>query len=136
MFFFHTFPAISGDISALTGGPGTSTLIAYSATRSISSFVLAFSTRGAACGILLTGDPGSLASCTTPAYSEWSVTPAQSSGVSILMSYPSGCLIGWPLKYLYASAGVVWMLPIANASTDQPVCTCVSPKYALRSGLG
>ena len=28
MFFFQTAPAISGDISALTGGPGTSVLIA------------------------------------------------------------------------------------------------------------
>src|SRR5450631_4005697 len=70
MFFFQTVPAISGDISALTGGPGTSVVMAYRATRSISSFVFAFRTSGAACGILLTGDLGSLASWTMPAYSE------------------------------------------------------------------
>jgi hypothetical protein len=35
---------------------------------------------------LLTADPGSFARLTTPAYSEWSVTPAQSSGVSIFTS--------------------------------------------------
>ena len=83
---FHTEPAISGDISALTGGPGTSVLIAYSATRVISSLVLSLMTSGAAAGILLTGDPGSFASWITPAYSEWSVTPAQSSGVTIFTS--------------------------------------------------
>ena len=44
--------------------------MAYSATLSISSFVLAFRMRGFASGILLTGDLGSLASWTTPAYSE------------------------------------------------------------------
>ena len=70
MFFFQTEPAIYGDMSVLTGGPGTSVLMAYNATLSISSFVLAFKMRGAAWGILLTGDFGSLASCMTPAYSE------------------------------------------------------------------
>ena len=70
MFFFQTEPAISGDMSALTGGPGTSVLMAYSATLSISSFVLAFRMRGCAWGILLTGDLGSFASFMTPAYSE------------------------------------------------------------------
>ena len=85
-FRFQTAPAISGDISALTGGPGASVLMAYSATRSISSLVLAFRISGCAAGILLTAEPGSFARLTTPAYSEWSVTPAQSSGVSILTS--------------------------------------------------
>ena len=51
-FRFQTVPAISGDISALTGGPATSVLMAYSATRSISSFVLAFRISGCACGDL------------------------------------------------------------------------------------
>ncbi len=48
-------------MSALTGGPETRTLIAYSATLSISSFDLAFRTSGAAAGILLTAEPGSFA---------------------------------------------------------------------------
>ena len=99
-FFFQTLPEISGDLSAGTGGPDASTLIAYNATRTISSLVFAFSTSGSASGIFATGLPGSFASWTTPAYSEWSVTPAQSSGVSIFTSKPSGCLIGSPLKYL------------------------------------
>ena len=60
--------------------------MAYRATRSISSFVLAFRISGCAAGSLLTAEPGSFARLTTPAYSEWSVTPAQSSGVSILTS--------------------------------------------------
>ena len=59
---FHTEPAISGDISALTGGPGTRVWMAYNATRVISSLVLALRTNGAAAGILLTGEPGSFAS--------------------------------------------------------------------------
>ena len=46
----------------------------------------AFRISGCAAGILLTGEPGSFASLITPAYSEWSVTPAQSSGVSIFTS--------------------------------------------------
>src|SRR6266496_3483069 len=58
---FQTVPAISGDMSVLTGGPETRTLIAYSATRSISSFVRAFRNSGAAAGILLTAEPGSFA---------------------------------------------------------------------------
>ena len=41
---------------------------------------------GCAAGSLLTGDLGSFANLITPTYSEWSVTPAQSSGVSILIS--------------------------------------------------
>src|SRR5215831_8380760 len=39
---FQTEPAISGAISALTGGPPIRVLIAYRATRVISSLVLAF----------------------------------------------------------------------------------------------
>jgi hypothetical protein len=39
-----------------------------------------------AMGSLLIAEPGSLASRTVPTYSEWSVTPIQSSGVSILIS--------------------------------------------------
>ncbi len=39
-----------------------------------------------ATGSLLIGELGSLASRTTPAYSEWSVTPIQSSGVVIFTS--------------------------------------------------
>src|SRR5436309_4563201 len=39
---------------------------------SISSFVLAFRISGCAAGSLLTGEPGSFARLTTPAYSEWS----------------------------------------------------------------
>jgi hypothetical protein len=90
--------------------------------------VLAFRIRGWASGSLLTEEPGSLARLTTPAYSEWSVTPAQSSGVSILTSKPRGCLIVSPWKYLYASPGVVRRFPRANASSDQLVWTWVSPK--------
>ncbi len=85
-FRFQTVPAISGAMSALTGGPLARVLMAYRATRSISSFVLAFRISGCASGILLTAEPGSFARLTTPAYSEWSVTPAQSSGVSIFTS--------------------------------------------------
>ena len=85
-FFFQTVPAISGTMRAWIGGPATMVLIAYSATRIISSFVLAFRIRGSAAGILPTFEPGSFAIWITPAYSEWSVTPAQSSGVSILTS--------------------------------------------------
>jgi hypothetical protein len=39
-----------------------------------------------AIGSLAISEPGVLASETVPTYSEWSVTPIQSSGVSILMS--------------------------------------------------
>jgi len=39
-------------------------------------------------------------------------------------------LIGSPLKYLYASPGLVSVFPIANASSDQLVWTWVSPKNA------
>ena len=46
MFRFQTVPAISGDISALTGGPGTSVWTAYSETRFISSVVLALRISG------------------------------------------------------------------------------------------
>src|SRR6266498_3732070 len=69
-FRFQTPPATSGDISALTGGPATRTLMAYRATLVMSSRVLAFRTRGCAAGTLLTGELGSFASWTTPAYSE------------------------------------------------------------------
>ena len=41
---------------------------------------------GCASGSLLSADPGVFASFVTPTYSEWSVTPMKSSGVSILMS--------------------------------------------------
>ena len=41
-----------------------------------------------------------LACLVTPTYSEWSVTPMKSSGVSILMSKPIGCLIVSPWAYL------------------------------------
>src|SRR5437867_12476796 len=128
MFFVHTEPAISGDMSAFTGGPLARVLMQYRATRCISALVRAFRISGCACGSLLTGELGSFAILTTPTYSEWSVTPAQSSGVSILTSKPRGCLIGSPLKYLYASPGVVRRFPIANASSDQLVWTWVSPK--------
>jgi hypothetical protein len=50
-----------------------------------------------AIGSLPSAELGSLESRTTPAYSEWSVTPIQSRGVVILMSKPSGCLIDSPL---------------------------------------
>src|SRR5215468_4946332 len=83
---FQTVPAISGAMSALTGGPAIRVLMAYRATLVISSFVLALRIRGCAAGSLLTAEPGSFARLTTPAYSEWSVTPAQSSGVSIFTS--------------------------------------------------
>jgi len=43
---------------------------------------------------LLAAEPGVFTSFVMPTYSEWSVTPMKSSGVSILMSYPSGCLMG------------------------------------------
>ena len=68
--------------------------------RCLSSGVSAFMMSGCAAGSLLTGDLGSLANLITPTYSEWSVTPAQSSGVTILTSYPAGCLMASPLKYL------------------------------------
>ena len=67
---FQTVPAISGAMSALTGGPATRTLMAYRATRVISSRVLALRISGCAAGTLLTAAPGSFASWTTPAYSE------------------------------------------------------------------
>ncbi len=88
MFSFQTVLATSGDISALTGGPPIRTLTPYSKMRCTSSAAglsgLIFS--GCAAESLLIGDAGSLASFITPTYSEWSVTPAQSSGVSILTS--------------------------------------------------
>src|SRR5215470_17328263 len=40
-FFFHTAPVISEDISDLIGAPGSMTLMAYRATRVISSSVFA-----------------------------------------------------------------------------------------------
>ena len=69
-----------------------------------------------------------LACLVMPTYSEWSVTPMKSNGVSILMSKPSGCLITWPCAYLKASSGPVMRLPMTHASTDQLVWMCVSPK--------
>lgn len=69
-FRFQTVPAISGAISALTGGPLARVLMAYRATRSISSFVRAFRISCCASGIVLTAEPGSFARFTTPAYSE------------------------------------------------------------------
>src|SRR5262250_1319186 len=45
---FHTAPVISGLSSAGTGGPEARTLMAYSATRVISSFVLALRISGCA----------------------------------------------------------------------------------------
>src|SRR5262249_16776850 len=66
-------------------------------------------------GSLLIGELGSFASRVTPTYSEWSVTPAKSSGVSIFTMKPSGCLIGSPLKYLYASPGPVTLFPPSHA---------------------
>lgn len=55
--------------------------------------------------------PGVFTSFVTPTYSEWSVTPMKSIGVSIVMSYPSGCLMVWPCAYLYASSGPVMRFP-------------------------
>ena len=69
-----------------------------------------------------------LASRVTPTYSEWSVTPMKSIGVSILMSKPIGCLMVSPCAYFSASAGPVMRLPITHASTDQLVWMCSSPK--------
>ncbi len=85
-FCFQTVPATSGDMSALTGGPPIRTLTPYTKIRCISAGVSAFMIRGCAAGSLLIGELGSFASLITPTYSEWSVTPAQSSGVSILTS--------------------------------------------------
>ncbi len=36
-------------------------------------------------------------------------------------------VISWPCAQAYASVGVA-RLPLVNASNDQPVCTCTSPK--------
>ncbi len=44
----------------------------------------------------LSGVPGVLACWMTPTYSEWSVTPIQSSGCLIFMSKPSACFSGLP----------------------------------------
>ncbi len=68
------------------------------------------------------------ANLVTPTYSEWSVTPMKSMGVSILMSNPIGCLMVSPWAYLRASPGPVRRLPITQASTDQLVWMCSSPK--------
>ena len=74
-------PATSGDINAFTGGPPISTLTPYTKIRSTSAGVSALMINGCAAGSLLIGEVGSFASLITPTYSEWSVTPAQSSGV-------------------------------------------------------
>src|ERR1035438_9063453 len=47
-----------------------------------------------------------------------------------------GCFMVWPCAYLRASSGSVRRLPMSQASMDQLVWMCSSPKYALRSGLG
>ncbi len=83
---------------------------------------------GCASGILLTKLPGVLACLVTPTYSEWSVTPMKSIGVSIRMSNPIGCLMDCPWAYCRASPGPVIRLPKIQASTDQLVWMCVSPK--------
>ena len=87
-FSFQTVPATSGDISALTGGPPIRTRTPYSKMRCTSSAagLSGLILNGCAAGSLLIGDVGSFASLITPTYSEWSVTPAQSSGVSIFTS--------------------------------------------------
>src|SRR5664279_2384900 len=46
-----------------------------------------------------------------------------------------GCFMVWPCAYLRASSGSVRRLPMSQASMDQLVWMCSSPKYALRSGL-
>src|SRR5262245_24941608 len=135
MFSFHTVAATSGDINDLTGSLPIMLFNTYKKTLLRASTESFSRISGFAAGSLLIGELGSFAIFVTPTYSEWSVTPAQSSGVSILMSYPSGCLIASPLKYLYESPGSVTVFPASQASNDQLVCTCVSPKKASRSGL-
>ena len=63
-----------------------------------------------------------------PSIDPTAVRCAKSSGVSILMSKPIGCLMVWPCAYLYASSGPVIRLPMTQASTDQLVWMWVSPK--------
>src|SRR5262245_37866545 len=90
---FQIVPAICGLMKALTGG----WLVSESRYRKTlfcsASLLGSCRIMGCASGILLIAEPGVLASFVTPTYSEWSVTPMKSIGVSILMSYPMGCLI-------------------------------------------
>ena len=62
-------------------------------------------------GSLLSAEVGSFASCTTPTYSEWSVTPIQSRGVVIWMSGPGSLLTPDPAADAWEFVGLLgWKL--------------------------
>ena len=85
-FSFQMVPATCGLMRALIGGLLVSES-RYRKTFCCSAALFgSFMIRGCASGILLIAEPGVLASLVTPTYSEWSVTPMKSIGVSILMS--------------------------------------------------
>ncbi len=85
-FSFQIVPATSGVMKALMGGLLVSER-RYRKTFCCSSELLgSFMIKGCDSGSLATYEPGVFASLVTPTYSEWSVTPMKSIGVSILMS--------------------------------------------------
>src|SRR5208282_2373477 len=79
-------PATSGLMNALIGGR----LVRESRYRktfcSSAELLGSLRIKGCASGSLLIAEPGVFACLVTPTYSEWSVTPMKSIGVSILMS--------------------------------------------------
>src|ERR1035438_5655118 len=84
-FFFQMEPATAGLMNAFTGAP-LFRPTRYVKARWISAGSFGFfRMRGCASGILLTADPGVFASAVIPTYSEWSVTPMKSIGVSIVI---------------------------------------------------
>src|SRR5439155_25200779 len=84
-FSFQIVPATSGVMKALTGGALARLRRYRKAAWTCAGLFWSWIIRPCASGILLTADPGVLASLVTPTYSEWSVTPMKSIGVSIAM---------------------------------------------------
>src|SRR5271167_373972 len=83
-FSFQIVPATAGLMNALIGGLLVRETRYMKTCRTSCGLFGSFTISPCASGILLTADPGVLASLVMPTYSEWSVTPIQSSGVSIL----------------------------------------------------
>ena len=86
LFSLQMGPVISGVMSAATGGRDMSVTSDTKARCCCSLLVGSVMMRPCVSGSLLTGELGVFAILVMPTYSEWSVTPIKSSGVSILMS--------------------------------------------------
>ena len=86
MFSFQIGPVTSGFMSSLMGGCENKLTIVRKARCCCSLLLGSVMIRPWTWGSLLANEPGVFAILLMPIYSEWSVTPIKSSGVSILMS--------------------------------------------------